>query len=269
MKNIKIGFIGVGNMGSALARAVLKKIDKNKIFISDFDLNKCENMKSEYGVNISENENICDICDYIFLGVKPQMLNNLLHSVSSILKSRAKPPVLISMAAGVTTDKIAAALGFDCPIIRIMPNTPVSVGEGMILYSPNDYVNNSQVACFVDFLQSAGKIDKISENLIDAASAISGCGPAFVYIFAEAMADGGVECGLPRDKAIEFAAQTILGSAKLLETSKKNPAELKNAVCSPAGSTIAGVHALEDRGFRSAVINAVVDSFDRTKELGK
>lgn len=172
------------------------------------------------------------------------------------------------MAAGVSMDKISSYLGFDCPIIRIMPNTPVSIGEGMTLWCANEHVSAEQKSTFEKLLEKSGVTDEIKESLIDAGSAVSGCGPAFVYIFAEALADGAVECGLPRDKAIEYAAQTLVGAAKMVTESGEHPEKLKDAVCSPGGSTIAGVHALEDGAFRACAMNAVKASFDKTKILG-
>ena len=149
-----------------------------------------------------------------------------------------------------------------------MPNTPCSVGSGMILYSCNKSITGELEDAFLDVMKNAGVLDKISENLIDAASTVSGCGPAFAFIFAEALADAGVECGLPRDKAILYASQMLKGSAELI-LQKGSPATLKDNVCSPGGTTIAGVHALESSGFREAAMNAVVSAYQRTLELKK
>jgi len=159
--------------------------------------------------------------------------------------------------------------GAEYPIIRIMPNTPVSVGEGMILYDHTDNVPAEAVKVFCEMMRFAGRLDPLPEKLIDAGSAVSGCGPAFACLFLEALADGGVACGLPRDKAMEYATQMLLGTAKLALESGRHPGELKDAVCSPGGSTIAGVRALEQGSFRAAAMNAVEAAFVRTKELGK
>ena len=150
-----------------------------------------------------------------------------------------------------------------------MPNTPVEAEKGMILYCCDNLVTERDENSFKNALKNAGKLDKIDEKLIDAASAISGCGPAFVYMFAQSLADGGVECGLPRDKALLYATQTIIGAGEMILKTGKHPELLKDNVCSPAGCTIAGVHALEDSAFRDACMNAVSASFERTKELGK
>ena len=150
-----------------------------------------------------------------------------------------------------------------------MPNTPAAIGQGMILYTANDLVTEADEADFLNLMKEAGAFDRLPEQLIDAGSALSGCGPAFVYLFIEALADGGVKCGLPRDKALCYAAQTVSGAAQMVLTDGRHPGALKDAVCSPGGSTIEGVHALEDGAFRGAVMDAVAAAFKRTKELGK
>ncbi len=264
---IKIGFIGCGNMGGALASAVAKAEDV-ALFLADYDNEKAYEKAQLIGAVLSDNNAIAAECDYIFLGVKPQMLRLVLSGIAPVLAERKNQFTLVSMAAGVTTDAICEMAGGEYPTIRIMPNTPVAVGEGMVLYCAKNTDENTR-ECFLEFMAGAGEVDAIPEKLIDAASAVSGCGPAFVYMFIEALADGGVKCGLPRDKAVKYAAQTVLGSGKYLALSGAHPGELKDAVCSPGGSTIAGVAALEDAAFRSGVITAVEKAYGRTKELGK
>jgi pyrroline-5-carboxylate reductase len=173
------------------------------------------------------------------------------------------------MAAGVAMADIRGMVGADYPIIRIMPNTPVAVGQGMVLYDHTENVSEEALAAFRDFMGFAGRLDPLPEKLIDAGSAVSGCGPAFACLFMEALADGGVACGLPRAKAMEYAAQMLLGTAALALESGQHPGQLKDAVCSPGGSTIAGVRALEQGGFRAAAMNAVEEAYYRTLELGK
>jgi pyrroline-5-carboxylate reductase len=154
-------------------------------------------------------------------------------------------------------------------VIRIMPNIPASVGTGVILYDHTENVTEEAVEAFRASMQHAGLVDPLPEKLIDAGSALSGCGPAFVSMFVEALADGAVACGLPRDKALAYAAQTVAGSAKMLLESGMHPGQLKDAVCSPAGSTIVGVNTLEQGGFRGSAMDAVIAAFEKTKELGK
>lgn len=269
MSSVKFGFIGTGNMGGALARAVTKSVGADEVLLADKAATKAQLLADELKCSYSEINAVAASAKYIFLGVKPQVMEAALKSILPVLQKRDDRFVLVSMAAGLKISAIEKMLGSEYPIIRIMPNTPVSVGKGMILYTANDNVFMDEIAEFCEALKKAGRLDKIEENLIDAASAVSGCGPAFVYLFAESMADAAVECGLSRQKAIEYAAQTLSGAAELILTSAKHPAQLKDEVCSPAGSTIAGVHALEENGFRGAVMSAVKSSFERTKELGK
>lgn len=253
-------------MGGALAKAAAKT--SHEIFLSDKSAQKAEALAAEIGakaVSVAE----AALCDYVFLGVKPQVLAQALQELAPVLQLRKTPGVLVSMAAGVSMADIRTMLGFSYPLIRIMPNTPVAVGSGVILYDATEDVSMPQVAGFVDILAQAGLLNRLPEGLIDAGSAVSGCGPAFAAMFMEALADGGVKCGLPRDKAMTYAAQMVLGTAKLLLETGQHPGQLKDAVCSPGGSTIAGVDALEASAFRGAVMDAVVAAFERTKELGK
>ena len=195
------------------------------------------------------------------------MMAGVLCSLRDVLKERRDDFVLVSMAAALTVNDIKDFAGGDYGVIRIMPNTPVSVAEGMILYTADDKVNEEMLSAFIDAMKFAGRLDELDEKLIDAGSVVSGCGPAFAYMFAEALADGGVECGLPRAKAQEYAAQMLIGAGKLLLESGESPGTLKDNVCSPGGSTIAGVHALEEGGMRGAVMGAAKASFKRTKEM--
>ncbi len=266
---MKFGFIGCGNMGGALAQAVAKSANPFEIALCDANIEKAAALAESLGCGVALLEQVVEDCEYIFLGVKPQGFEGLFETISPILKARKDRFVLISMAAGISVSAIEKMCGMNAPVIRIMPNTPVSVGEGMILYTANDAVTDDEINAFLHALSKAGKLDEIAEDKIDAASALSGCGPAFVYLFAEALADGAVECGLARDKANLYAAQTLLGAATLLLESGKHPGELKDAVCSPGGTTIAGVHALEQNSFRSAAMSAVTAAYKKTLKLKK
>ncbi len=262
----KAGFIGCGNMGGALARAASKAIGGEKIALCDTNKIKVSLLCSECGCASIDIDNVFYKCDFVFLGLKPQILEIALSDhIDSINRSDS---VVITMAAGKEIFYFENHLGITRPIIRIMPNTPSSVGSGMIQYTCNSAVTESIEADFLQIMSCAGILDKLDERLIDAASAVSGCGPAFAFIFAEALADAGVECGLPRDKAILYASQMLKGSAELL-LEDSNPGKLKDNVCSPGGTTIAGVHALEESGFRAAAMNAVTSAYKRTLELKK
>lgn len=261
----KIGFIGAGNMGSALASAAVKS--GASVYIYDKDEEKAKALAASLGASFMMNTDIAAECDYIFLAVKPNIIPIAIKEISAGL-SKNTHAVLVSMAAGVALSKLWEC-AWDYPIIRIMPNTPASVGAGLILWCKNPLVSDSAISAFLEVMAPAGSLIEIDEARIDAASAISGCGPAFAYMFIEALADGGVECGLPRATAQMLAAQTILGAAKTVLESGKHPGELKDAVCSPGGSTIAGVAALEDGSFRATSASAVRASYEKTLKLGK
>lgn len=265
----QFGFIGCGNMGGALARAIAKRIPADCIALCDTDTVKRDALAHAIGAHTVALDALVAECKYIFLGVKPQGLPALLGGMRPLLEEKTEETVLVSMAAGTSVSAISALVGDAIPVIRIMPNTPVSVGAGMVLYSCNGAVSTEEKECFLQAMGEAGRLDEIPEEKIDAASALSGCGPAFVYLFAEALADGAVECGLARDKANLYAAQTLLGAATLLLESGKHPGELKDAVCSPGGTTIAGVHALEGGAFRASAMDAVTAAYERTLELKK
>lgn len=262
------GFIGTGNMGGALVKAVAKTVPPTDIMIANRTRAKADALAREVGCRVCHNADVC-WSDFIFLGVKPVMIGGVIDEIRDDLTGRDRPAVLVSMAAAVSIDDIADMLGADYPIIRIMPNTPVSVGEGVILYTPNAQVSARDEEEFVKALSFAGKCVKIEEKLMDPAGALSGCGPAFVDLFMESLADGAVACGVPRATAVELAARTLMGSAKLLIESGKNPGQLKDEVCSPGGTTIAGVRVLEESAFRAASMNAVIAAYDKTLALKK
>lgn len=265
---MKIAFIGTGNMGGALARAVRAALPEAELYLSDRSREKAEALAEEIGAEVLDNVTAAERADYLFLGVKPQMLGNLSEEIGEITRARGSSVTLVSMAAGVPIARINELFGKTVPVIRIMPNTPVSVGKGLVLWCTNGTVQPGGKQDFRAMLAKAGVLSELPEGLIDAGCALSGCGPAFVCLFLEAMADGAVTCGLPRAQAMEYAAQILLGTATLLLDTGKHPGELKDAVCSPAGSTIAGVRALERGAFRADVMNAVIAAFERTKELG-
>lgn len=262
------GFIGCGNMGGALARAASAKVSGDSLLLANKTHAKAERLAAELGGRAVSNAEAAKKAQVLFLGVKPQMMADMLAELAPVLARREDRFLLVTMAAGLTIQRIREMAGGSYPVIRIMPNTPASIGAGMILYTC-DGVTKEEEAAFLDVMSGAGRFDPLPEHLIDAGSAVSGCGPAFVYLFVEALADGGVLCGLPRAKAQEYAAQTLMGAARLVLESGQHPGALKDAVCSPGGSTIAGVRALEEGGLRAAAMNAVIAACEKTKELGK
>ncbi len=264
---VKVGFIGAGNMGSALARAAAKA-EGAEIYIFDKDTAKAEACAKELGAAFVSMEYIAESCDYIFIGVKPNIVGAVAEEIKPHLTARENYAV-VSMAAGTSLETLANAFGNNAPIIRIMPNTPAAYGCGMMLWCKNGLVSDAVAEGFERIMAHSGRLDAIPERLIDAASAVSGCGPAFVYMFIEALADGGVECGLPRDKALMYACETLIGAAETVKQSGIHPEALKDAVCSPGGTTIAGVHALEAGAFRATAAGAVVSAYQKTLKLLK
>ena len=257
---MKYGFIGCGNMGGAIAKALTSK---------DVDLAVTDRSgkAKALGFPYTDAEDIARNANRIFLGVKPHMMQGVLENMKSILQE--KKPLLITMAAGLTMARIDEMAGGGFPVIRIMPNTPTAIGKGVIQYCSNELVAEDVLADWLSDMEPCGLVDALEERLIDAASALSGSGPAYMYIFLEALADGAVACGIPRAKAYEYAAMTMVGSAQMYLQTKQHPGALKDAVCSPGGSTIAGVKALEEGAFRAAVMNCVAATCNRNKELGK
>jgi pyrroline-5-carboxylate reductase len=260
------GFIGCGNMGGSLVKAVSNAGFGSEILLADHFKEKVDALALETGAKASDTKTIAAECRYVFIGVKPQMLKDCFAEIKDILASR-KDLIIVSMAAGVKIEDIKKYSGSDT-IIRIMPNLPVALGSGIVLASSVG-VNDDDKNFFQSAMSKAGIFDWIDEKSIDAACALSGCGPAYVYMFIEALADGAVACGLPRDKAMLYAAGTLIGASEMVLKSGKHPGKLKDDVCSPGGSTIAGVKTLEDSGFRAAAINAVIAAYEKTKALGK
>ena len=263
------GFIGTGSMGGALARAARRRLEGGQILLANRTEAKAAALAKELGASLSNNRTIAGNADYVFLGVKPQMMGGLLEEIAPVLRERESRFVLVTMAAGLTMERIAAMAGGAYPVIRIMPNTPCAVGEGVILWDATAQVTEAEASAFTAALSGAGVLDRLEERLIDAGSAVAGCGPAFACLLLEALADGGVSCGLPRQKALLYAAQMRKGTAALQLSTGTHPGALKDAVCSPGGSTIAGVRALEERGFRGAAMDAVIAAVEKTRELGK
>ena len=264
---MKYGFIGTGCMGGALATACAKAIGPEDILLSNRSPEKAQALAEKLGAIPADNETITRDCDVIFLGVKPQTMAQMLLPLQPILTGRRTPFVLVSMAAGLTLQRLREMAGLSCPILRIMPNTACAVGAGLTLYVPSPEVTEEQLSAFLTLMSASGRLEPLEEHLIDAGSAVAGCGGAFVSLFLEALADGAVTCGLPRDKARRYAAQMVLGTAQLALQSGQHTAAMKDAVCSPGGTTIAGVRALERGGFRSAAMEAVIAAYEKTLAL--
>ncbi len=265
-----IGFIGCGHMGRAIAQAVCKAAAPADVVLANRTRAKAEALAAELGCRAGTNEDAAGGAG-VFWGAPPRRRPHRRGArprAGAGRAARGERFVLCTMAAGLSVAQIRQMAGGGWPAVRIMPNTPAAVGAGMIQYCA-DGLTGEEEAEFCRLLAPAGLLDPLPEGLIDAAGCVSGCGPAWAYQFIEALADGGVACGLPRAKAQQYAAQMLLGAARLVLESGQHPGALKDAVCSPGGSTIEGVRLLERRAFRGAVSDAVAAACDKTKELGK
>jgi pyrroline-5-carboxylate reductase len=270
--------IGSGNMGGALMRGAAGIIGGGNIRFTDVDRPKAEAAAKALGAAAyASNTEAVKKGDFIFLAVKPQGLGGVLKEIAPALRERlaetGNPPILVSMAAGWPIEKIRSALGMAPPsvpvppVVRIMPNTPALISRGVIAFTPSAEVPEEKLGELEKILAGAGMVDRVEEKYLDAVTGLSGSGPAFVYLFIEALADGGVRSGLDRDKALRYAAQTVLGAAAMVLETGRHPGELKDMVTSPAGTTIAGVAALEAGAFRGTVMAAVDAAWKRSREM--
>ena len=253
---MKIGFIGCGNMATAILKGILKcgEVKKVDMIASAKSEKTREKIQKELGIQRAENNcQVLEFADVVFLAVKPQFLEGVLDEIKNSVKNGQ---IFISIAPGKTLEWLAEHLGKNTKIIRTMPNTPAMVGEGMTGLCTNSLVTEEETEMAVKLCNSFGKTEVIPENLMDVVTGVSGSSPAYVFMFMEAMADAAVADGMPRAQAYKFAAQAVLGSAKLMLETGKHPGELKDMVCSPAGTTIQAVRILEEKGLRSAVIEA-------------
>ena len=258
------GFIGCGNMGGAVARALSRST--KDIMLSDRS-GRGAALARELEIRYGTPAQVAESCDRIFLAVKPHLMQSVLEPLQPVFARRA--PMLITMAAGLTMERIRELAGCDLPVIRMMPNTPTAIGKGVIQYCSNALVEEAALEQWLRDMAPCGLLDALDESLIDAASALSGSGPAYLYILLEALADGAVACGIPRAKAMEYAAATMVGAGQMYLATHTHPGALKDAVCSPKGSTIQGLRVLERRGFRGAAADCVIATYEKNRELAK
>ena len=265
-----IAFLGAGNMGGAIIRSVCGAGKSDRVIITDYSVQKAVELAQEVGCEAAEgNVKAAMAAKFVLLAVKPQVIESVIEEIAPYLTDEQ---VLVSIAAGVTIKSISeklARFGKSLPIIRLLPNTPAAIGKGLVLVVPSPDTEKADLEELIDLLRPCGRVEKTSENYADAIMVIGGCTPAFTYMFIEALADGAVMTGLPRADALTFAAQTVMGAAAMVLESGKHPGELKDAVCSPAGSTIEGVNTLEKGAFRASVMDAVINAWHRTVQLGK
>jgi len=262
----KIAFIGCGNMGGAIVRAVCKKLGGESVYVANRSMGKAQALAEECGCTVCpDNRSAAKDADFIFLGVKPYQILDMIGEVNEVLTGRE---IIVSMAAGVTIANMSAVADKGNPIVRILPNTPCAIGKGVVSIVPGEGVEPEKVAELENMLSECGYVGYTDEAHAEASMTVGGCTTAYTYMFIEALSDGGVKAGLPRAEAMRLAAQAVAGAAEMLLQSGSHPGALKDAVCSPGGATIEGVQALESRAFRGAVMDAIYVAAKRSGELG-
>lgn len=271
LRSVTLGFIGAGAMASALSGGLIsaRTLSPSSITLSDIDQKQLQSLNSSLSVNItSDNTVIAKQCSVIVLAVKPHFVVPVLRQISSTLSQRQSPPLIVSIAAGISIRTMASVLPPSTPLIRVVPNTPALVGVGVSVLSCNNCVSESQLAVCQALLSSVGTVLSLPESLLDAVTGLSGSGPAFIFTVIEALSDGGVRAGLPRHVSTELAARTMYGAAKMALESGKHTGQLKDSVASPNGTTIRGLHELERGGLRGTLMSAVLAATERGKEMG-
>ncbi len=264
---MKIGFIGSGNMATALAKGFISSgaVRESDITISDKFAASLQRWKGREVVTTCENKKVFENSDIVIFAVKPNVLPEVLKEVKKLAKNK----IVVSIAAGVTLSTIEDALGKDTKIVRAMPNTPAQVGCGMTVLSPNKNVSEEALVAVQKLFSSSGNTIVLDEKYINAATALHGSSPAYVYMMIDAMADAGVKHGIPKDISLQLAAKAVEGAAKMVLETQRHPSELKDAVCSPGGTTIAAVLELEKTGFSASVAAAVDACVAKAEEMSK
>lgn len=262
---MKIGFIGAGNMGGAIIGGIIKNGISKDILVSDKNKEGQKAICQKFGVRqAKDNMTAASTSDILFLAVKPNVLDSV---ISEIKDAVSENTLIISIVAGKSIEYIEKAFSKKIKLIRVMPNTPALVGEGMSALCKNRNVLKEDMENALEIFNGLGRAEEVTENIMDAVTAVSGSSPAYIFMMIEAMADGAVAGGMPRSQAYNFAAQAVLGSAKMVLETGKHPGELKDMVCSPGGTTIEAVKVLEEKGLRCAVIDAMKACMDKSKKL--
>jgi pyrroline-5-carboxylate reductase len=268
MSNLRVGFLGAGNMARALVKALLQAqmVTPDQVLASDISDERLETIAERFGIKTTlDNAEVVRFSDILFLSVKPQVVDKVLPTIAEHLRPET---LLVSIVAGVRLRALAARLPAGAKLIRTMPNTPAMVLAGATALSPGEHVSEEEVRVVKDFFKTLGRAVVLDESLLDAVTGLSGSGPAYVMLMIEALADGGVKVGLHRETALLLAAQTVYGSAKLLLDTGEHPGRLKDMVTSPGGTAIAGLHTLESGGLRRTLMDAVENATRRAAELG-
>lgn len=264
----KIGFIGGGAIAESLVKGILNAdlIASSQIMVSDVSRERLNFLAETFGVATSQDaKDVASFAEVLFLTVKPQVVNDVLFTIAPVVE---KTTIVVSVAAGVTIDTLQGKLP-GIPVIRVMPNTPVAVGAGMSAISLGQYANAEAGELVSAIFSAVGRVVMVGEETLDAVTGFSGSGPGFAYVLIDALADAGVRVGFSRQTAILLAAQTLYGAAKMVLETGQHPAVLRDMVTSPNGTTIAGIHVLEQKGVRAALIDAVVEATNRSREMGQ
>lgn len=264
---MKIGFIGMGNMAGAMTGGMLKKgIAKPEDIIGSARTEKSRRAAEEkFGITMyADNRRVAGEAEILILAVKPQFLEEVIEQIKDVVKPET---IVVSIAAGRTMEWIEARFGRKLKLVRCMPNTPALVGEGCTGICANDQVTEEELAIVVGLMESFGLASVVTEKMMDVVVGVSGSSPAYVFLFIEAMADEAVAEGMPRAQAYQFAAQSVLGSAKMVLETGKHPGELKDMVCSPAGTTIQAVKVLEEKGMRASVMDAMEACIQKSRNM--
>jgi pyrroline-5-carboxylate reductase len=268
MKRI-IGFIGSGNMGGAAIAGIIRAelVTSDRVIASDISRAALSALKKKYDIRVTtDNLEVAKEADILFLSIKPQLYPRVIEQIRDTVKENV---IIVTFAAGLSLKRIASWFGRDIKIVRSMPNTPAIVNEGMAAICPNDQVTEEELSDVCSIFNSFGKSEVVPENLMDVVTGVSGSSPAYIYMLIEAMADAAVAGGMPRTQAYKFAAQAVLGAAKMVLETGRHPGELKDMVCTPGGTTIDAVIELEKRGWRQAVMSAMQVCTDKSKEMSQ
>jgi pyrroline-5-carboxylate reductase len=261
----ELGIIGIGKMGSTLLEQAVKLIDNKKIIVFDINQEALKENSTQYGVEAAENNTeLVNNSKYILIAVVPQVIDNVLKEIGSLI---SKNQAVISIAAGVSIDHISQYLDEEIEIIRIMSNVAALIGEAASVISKNNFVKNETLNYVKRLFEAVGLAIVLDERHLDAVTGLSGSGPAYIFLIIESLADGGVKMGLPRDVALKLAAQTVLGASKMVLETKSHPAELRDKVATPAGTTITALHLLESQKLRASLITAVEAATRKSKSL--
>ncbi|WP_342714900.1 pyrroline-5-carboxylate reductase [Bacillus paramycoides] len=265
--NKQIGFIGCGNMGIAMIGGMINKniVSPNQIICSDLNVSNLKNASDKYGITITTNNNeVANSADILILSIKPDLYTSVINQIKDQIKNDV---IVVTIAAGKSIKSTENEFDRKLKVVRVMPNTPVLVGEGMSALSFNEMVTEKDIKEVLNIFNIFGQTEVVNEKLMDVVTSISGSSPAYVYMFIEAMADAAVLGGMPRNQAYKFAAQAVLGSAKMVLETGIHPGELKDMVCSPGGTTIEAVATLEEKGLRTAIISAMKRCTQKSMEM--